>query len=192
MSHLTENYLKPHLRIIFVVLLSSIGLWAAKPSVKCNSGFKAIIESSPNHYEVTDGDFYVSAEVMPSEKGYLGAPVAGRRTLDLNFFLRTKTSRSVNLSGKAEFTKVLEHFEGKFDQIQGFWTASTGKDNVADNLDKFNQLTAGTNALSAAEAAAKTWTGQQAITAGYSKVMVLETKGIPGAYTSVKVLYQKP
>jgi autotransporter adhesin len=86
------------------------------------------------------------------------------------------------MRGATEFKEILNHFEGKFDGIRGAWS-------YGDNLAKFNKLTGEGKSLK--EAALGTWTGEQAIAAGYAKVTVRSFMGTPGAYTKVDVLFHK-
>ena len=53
----------------------------------------------------------------------------------------------------------------------------------------FNAATA--KGSSAEEAAAKTWTGQRALEAGYPKTKILEARGKKGHFTEVRVLFSR-
>jgi hypothetical protein len=105
-------------------------------------------------------------------------------TTELSLTIRTVVDgqRSKVMRGATEFRAILDHFEGKFDGIRGAWS-------YGDNLAEFNKLTAARKSLE--EAALGTWTGEQAIAAGYAKVTVRSVIGTPGAYTKVDVLFHK-
>lgn len=157
---------------------------------RCGHFFRYLDESVSGHFEVRDDPFYVSAEVMPNEKNYLGAPIPGQRTLDPSFYLRTREGRSTALSGKTQFQRMLKHFEGEFDQILGQFKAPQ-EGELSDILEQFNQLTGGESRMSPEEAALKIWFGERAAEAGYGSIEVKELKGSPGAFTSVTILYRK-
>lgn len=180
------------LRFLFILLIS-INALAGRDALErssCGSAFEILNETTPDRYSLTDDNFFVSAEVMPTEAGFLGNPVPGRRTLAMNFSLKNKEGRS-QLRGKEEFKKVLAHFAGRFDQIRGTWIESQ-EGELSDNLDQFNKLTSGPGALPPEKAALMTWTGQQAAAAGYTEAVVLRLDGEAGRYTQVVTVFRKP
>ena len=92
--------------------------------------------------------------------------------------------KSTLLKGSEQFKKILGFFSGQFSSIKGNWQ-------FGSNLRTVNTLTAGSK-MSVEEAAAQTWTGEQAAAAGYKKVTLLgPPEGTPGNYTTVKVLFEK-
>ncbi len=145
--------------------------------------------TSSRHYELAEGRFFASAEVMPNENGYAGPVVPGQRSLDLNLRLKDKEGRSELLRGKVEFHRIVRYFDGQFDQILGNWL-SVHQDDLSDNLEQFNRLTA--QGMKPEEAAINTWSGQRAKEAGYDAVSFKTLEGTPGAYTQVKVRFRKP
>jgi len=103
---------------------------------------------------------------------------------ELSISIRTQLEsgiRSPLLKGQEQFNKILQFFAGKFSSIKGNWQ-------FGSNLAKVNELTSG-GKMSLGEAAAQTWTGQQAAAAGFPKVTVLNTEGLPGAYKAVQVRF---
>lgn len=180
------------MRLLLICLFFFAGLaHAAKNRPLCVSTLTILNHSNPDRYSVEDGRFFVTAEIMPNGVSFLGEPVPGQRTLSINLHLKDKHGRS-QLRGKEEFQKVLKHFEGRFDQIRGVWMEPIGRAELSDNLAEINRLTQGPNALAPEEAARQTWSGQQAVAAGYSKVEIQELDGEPGHYTEVTVLFKKP
>ena len=177
--------------LLLLFLLLPPSLYAAKAEKRCFTAFQGVNESSPGHYEVSDGRFFASAEVMPNETSFIGDPIAGQRTISITIYLKDTQGRSP-LSGADQYQKILQHFDGKFDQIQGMWNKPIGAAELSDNLQQFNQLTSGPNALLPEQAALQTWSGQQAAAAGYTKVVVHKLSGTAGHYTHVTVRFKKP
>jgi hypothetical protein len=89
-------------------------------------------------------------------------------------------ARSTLIRGQEQFERILGFFHGQFTSIKGNWQFGT-------NLAKINELTSG--GMSIEQAAAKTWTGERAAAAGYSRVTVVGAEGAAGHYTSVQVLF---
>jgi hypothetical protein len=73
---------------------------------------------------------------------------------------------------------------GNVKAIEGKWVAA-----MPSNLITFNRLTS--EGMSAAEAAAQTFTGKMAARYGFTKVNVGQLKGNPGNYTNVEVTFTK-
>ena len=91
--------------------------------------------------------------------------------------------KSSVLRGREQFQKILQFFTGRFKGIRGSWSFGT-------NLEAFNKaITAG---MSPVEAALKTWTGQQAKDAGYSRVVIRSLEGPAGHYSKVTVSFFHP
>lgn len=102
-------------------------------------------------------------------------------------FSHIETAGSSLLNAKQEFRAQVAN--RPLTGIKGTWT-------FGDNLAEFNRLTGA--GLSPEEAALKTWTGQRAVEAGFTKVTFGE-KTVenlrmqkPGAYTAIAVLFEKP
>jgi len=91
--------------------------------------------------------------------------------------------RSTVLRGTEAFQTILSHFGSAVRTIRGSWS-------YGNNLATFNRLTAG--GMKPEAAAAQTWTGQQAATAGFTKVTVGPLEGTVGNYTNVQVTYTRP
>ena len=105
---------------------------------------------------------------------------------ELVIALRTRRpdgTRSAVLRGREQFENILQHFDGQFSGIRGSWT-------YGDNLAEVNRLTA--DGLSIEEAARRSWTGQRAADAGYTRVVVRELEGGPGAYSEIQVFFTRP
>lgn len=123
------------------------------------------------------------------------------RTLELFFVLKgvLTGARIPGFEGEDQYRKVMEHFAGQFNRIQGHWGQP-----YSDNLDQANKLTA--SGLSLEEAAKLTWSGRQAAKYGYTEVTVdyldladwtpgkgqKGTRGEPGDYDQVLVYFSKP
>jgi hypothetical protein len=117
-----------------------------------------------------------------SPRLYAEATLSPRRELSISIRTTLESgARSNLLRGAEQFERILTFFKGKFTSIKGNWQ-------FGSNLAKFNELTG--QGVSSAEAAARTWTGQQAAAAGYRRVSVQLLEGTPGRYTSVQVLFQ--
>jgi hypothetical protein len=105
---------------------------------------------------------------------------------EVTLLIRTKLptgQRSTVLRGADQFRKILVHFAGRFKSIRGSWSYD-------DNLATFNRaVLAG---LSQEEAALKTWTGQQAAAAGYTRAVIRSVEGQPGNYTKVVASFLQP
>ena len=86
-------------------------------------------------------------------------------------------------SGSEPFHKILQFFAGRFKGIRGSWSFGT-------NLEAFNKAI--TTGMSPVEAALKTWTGQQAKDAGYSRVVIRSLEGPAGHYSKVTVSFFHP
>ena len=99
----------------------------------------------------------------------------------LQITLRTKLEnglRSMVLHGAEQFQLILQHFTGRFRAIRGNWV-------YGDNLQSFNMAVAA--GLSVEQAALQTWTGQQALAAGFGRVEIVELYGASGSFSQVKV-----
>ena len=99
----------------------------------------------------------------------------------LNLTIRTRLGdgmRSTVVRGAEQFQKIVRHFVGRFRGLRGNWK-------YEDNLAAFNQAIG--NGMTLEQAAMHTWTGQQALIAGYPRVEFIELAGQSGAYHTVKV-----
>jgi hypothetical protein len=134
---------------------------------------KLINRSTPERYLMVDAEHKMFSAVGHIESGG-----------ELSLQIRTEKDglRSEVLRGADEFKEILNHFEGRVKSIRGAW-------NYGTNLEKFNELVAA--GKSAEEAALGTWTGQQAVKAGFGKVTIRQLYGKPGAYDKVFVLFTK-
>jgi RHS repeat-associated protein len=102
---------------------------------------------------------------------------------ELSISIRTELENGVRsslLKGSEQFQKILKFFQGEFTSIKGNWQ-------FGSNLEKFNELTG--RGLSAEAAAAKTWTGERAVEAGFKTIKVQILEGTSGNYKSVQVLF---
>ena len=134
---------------------------------------RVVNRSSPDRYYVVDAS---------SKKFYAEAHLEGEGELSLS--LRTVDDagqRSTVLRGQEQFKSAMVYFGGRVKSVRGAW-------NYGDNLKKFNELTAA--GKTAEEAAVATWTGEQAVAAGYRNVAVVKLEGSAGSYTKVEVLFQ--
>lgn len=77
----------------------------------------------------------------------------------------------------------MEHFGDRVVAVKGHWT-------YGDNPNEVNTQTTG-GAISIESAAAHGPTGRYALAHGFGFVQLLEAIGVPGAYTTVVVLFTK-
>jgi hypothetical protein len=126
---------------------------------------------------------------IPGERYYIQDTASPRfiahgsvsRHGELSIDLRTQLEdgqRSTLLSGAEHFQAIVKFFEGEFTSIVSNWQYGT-------NLAHVNELTA--RGLSLEAAAASTWSGKQAEKVGFQMLRILNSRGDPGRYTSVKV-----
>jgi hypothetical protein len=105
---------------------------------------------------------------------------------ELSVSIRTTLENGVRsklLKGYEQFQKIVAFFGNHVQSIKGNWQ-------FGSNLAKINELTIG-GKLSLQEAAAQTWTAQQAGAAGFGRITVIGAEGTPGKYTTVQVLFQR-
>ena len=91
--------------------------------------------------------------------------------------------RAPALREAEQFRKIVTHFARRFHSIGVSWT-------YGDDLAAFNRAIAAGAAPE--EAALRTWTGQQAAAAGYSRARVRSLERQPGRYCKVAVSFGKP
>ncbi|MDZ8263104.1 SpvB/TcaC N-terminal domain-containing protein [Nostoc sp. ChiQUE01b] len=116
-----------------------------------------------------------------NQRFYAEGTVSPRGELSISIRTRLETGeRSILLRGAEQFQRILQFFQGKFTSIKGNWQYGT-------NLARVNELTG--QGLTLEQAAAQTWTGQQATAAGFANVHVVASEGTSGAYTSVQVRF---
>jgi RHS repeat-associated protein len=128
----------------------------------------------------TPGERYLVQDPA-SPRFYAEGTVSSHGELSISIRTVLETGqRSTLLTGAEQFQNIVRFFRGQFTSIKGNWQ-------FGSNLARFNELTA--QGLSAEEAAARTWTGQQAAAAGFKTVKVQNLQGTPGKYTSVQVLF---
>jgi hypothetical protein len=147
---------------------------------KAPHGTDLVDNSNSTQYSVYDSNnnqLQAFAKVENTGRGVL-------KDGEIAMVLRTKWKgkRSPLLKGSEQFKKILKHFRGRFKGIRGSWS-------YGDNLNTFNRLIR--KGLSPEEAALKTWTGQQASGAGYTKVIVRSLEGTPGNFKKVVVTFTK-
>jgi hypothetical protein len=102
-------------------------------------------------------------------------------TGELEFVVENLPKDRTGCPGWWMFEKMMEHFGASVTAIKGSWT-------YGDNLDTVNRLTSG-GAMMVTEAAFQGPTGQYALAHGYVNVHVVQEVGVPGAYSSVVVLF---
>jgi hypothetical protein len=104
---------------------------------------------------------------------------------ELSLTMRTKLENGVRseiLQGEEQFAEIMKHFGDRVTGIRGAWSYGT-------NLDKFNELMR--DGKSEQEAALGTWTGEQAVRAGFTNVTIRSLEGAAGNYTKVNCLFHK-
>lgn len=102
---------------------------------------------------------------------------------ELSFIVENLPKDGTGCRGHWLFSEMMRHFGASVTAIQGNWT-------YGDNLAAVNQATAA--GLSLEEAAKRGPTGRYAAAWNYTTVEVLpQTRGAPGQYTAVYVLFKK-
>ncbi|WP_328721872.1 RICIN domain-containing protein [Streptomyces sp. NBC_00247] len=86
--------------------------------------------------------------------------------------------------GGEMFNAALAHFGDAVKGVKGYWQDGG---TLIDNLDSFNAAVRGGATLE--EAALATFTGKMASRAGFTRVEMVELRGMPGAYTEVGALF---
>lgn len=127
-----------------------------------------------------DGEVFMRAKPVDSNDG----------KTRLYFFVQTRDPdtgfRHPLMRGQEQFQDMLKYFKGRFEGIGGSWVKGYGVDNLAE----FNRLTG--QGMAPEEAARRTWTGQQALKAGFTRVHVDIIKGYPGHYKKVEAHFDPP
>jgi hypothetical protein len=100
----------------------------------------------------------------------------------LEFWIENLPKDGTGCPGWWMFEQMMGYFSPHVTAIQGNWT-------YGDNLATVNAITA--TGVSLEVAALRGPTGRFAASHGYRKVSVLSTVGLDGAYSSVKVLFEK-
>ncbi len=130
---------------------------------------------------------------IPGERYYIQDTASPRfvahgtvsRHGELSMDLRTQLEdgqRSTLLRGAEHFQAIVRFFDSEFTSLVSNWQYGT-------NLAHVNELTA--RGLSLEDAAARTWTGEQAEKAGFQMLRIVNSQGDPGRYTSVKVAFTR-
>ena len=105
---------------------------------------------------------------------------------ELRLTMRTQLEsgeRAPALREAEQFRKIVAHFARRFHSISVSWT-------YGDDLAAFNRAIAAGAAPE--EAALRTWTGQQAAAAGYSRAQIRSLERRPGRYCRVSVSFGRP
>ena len=129
-----------------------------------------------DHYDYSDSD--------PLDPRFQASATVQRGELRLTIRTQLESGeRAPALREAEQFRKVVAHFARRFHSISVSWT-------YGDNLAAFNRAIAAGAAPE--EAALRTWTGQQAAAAGYSRVQILSLERQPGRYSRVAGTFGKP
>ncbi|MBX3740248.1 MAG: hypothetical protein KF712_04610 [Akkermansiaceae bacterium] len=125
-----------------------------------------------------------STEVSPSLSAFLDEDGV------ITYGIKTPAENSP-VRGKELFDRMMEHFGERVKAIRAEWYCDDPADNdPRSNIHTANQLTSTGKAMD--EAAAATFTGKMAARHGFTAAKVMETRGTPGNYTKVIVIFQKP
>jgi hypothetical protein len=125
------------------------------------------------HYSVSD----------PLDPRFQASATVQRGELCLTIRTQLESGeRAPSLREAEQFRKIVAHFARRFHRISVFWT-------YGDDLAAFNRAIAAGAAPE--EAALRTWTGQQAAAAGYSRAQVRSLERGPGRYSKVAVSFGK-
>ena len=126
-------------------------------------------------------DYFVSDRLDPR---FQASATVQRGELCLTIRTQLESGeRAPSLREAEQFRKIVAHFARRFHSISVSWT-------YGDDLAAFNRAIAAGAAPE--EAALRTWTGQQAAAAGYSRVQVRSLERQPGRYSRVAVSFGKP
>ena len=84
------------------------------------------------------------------------------------------------IRGTELFREMMEHFGKNVRAIRGNWR-------YGDNLAEVNKLVGQNQPLEMA--VTKTWTARRAAEYGFTRAVVVESKGAPGSYSFIRVLF---
>lgn len=125
-------------------------------------------------------------EVVDEQNRSLGVGGVLNETGVLSFKIQAKdtlTSERSIVRGKVLFELLMRHFGDRVNEVQTYWVVSS------DNLETFNILTA--LGSTPADAARRTWSGQQLAGYGFGKVTFKETIGRAGLYALVSANFTR-
>jgi hypothetical protein len=126
------------------------------------------------HYSVSD----------PLDPRFLASATVQRGELFLTIRTQLESGeRAPTLREAEQFRKIVVHFARRFHRISVSWS-------YGDDLTAFNRAAAA--GATPEEAALRTWTGQQAAAAGYSRAQIRSLERQPGRYSKVAVSFGKP
>jgi hypothetical protein len=118
---------------------------------------RVVDASTPDRYFVSDA---TNSELRAT------AAIDGQGVVSLDFeMVLPNGTRSTVLRGREQFDRVMEHFRGRVNAVQGYWV-------YGDNLAAINRLTRPPHNLTLEQAAARTWTGEQAARHGFTRVRI--------------------
>nr|WP_269149150.1 hypothetical protein [Corallococcus macrosporus] len=86
------------------------------------------------------------------------------------------------IRGSELFREMMEHFGGNVRAIRGNWR-------YGDNLGEVNTLVS--QGVRLEDAVKRTWTARRAAEYGFSRAVVTEVQGAPGAYKFIQVLFER-
>lgn len=188
--------ISPGVTRLSLVLVSFAGLTAAPPAFAsslphfCLQFFSYLVPARRNDLEPGERiDLSTPDEYLVDDTTHISFSILGAvRNRVLGFSITTEIpngARSPHLRAAEEFKRMLKHFEGRFDAIEGDWQSNP--DAPSRNLTEFNEWTSPPYRLSPEAAARRTWTGQQCEKAGFTDVKIEETEMKDGKYTVVVV-----
>jgi len=129
-------------------------------------------------------DHYDYSVADPVDPRFQASATVQRGELLLTIRVQLESGeRAPALREAEQFRKIVTHFARRFHSIGVSWT-------YGDDLAAFNRAIAAGAAPE--EAALRTWTGQQAAAAGYSRARVRSLERQPGRYCKVAVSFGKP
>ena len=129
-----------------------------------------------DHFEYSVSD--------PIDPRFEASATVQRGQLFLNIRTHLESGeRAPALREADQFRKIVAHFARRFHSISVSWS-------YGDDLETFNRAAAA--GATPEEAALRTWTGQQAALAGFSRVQIRSLARQPGRYSKVVLSFAKP
>jgi hypothetical protein len=166
----------PVLRYMLVILIT---IWS--PGQILASSCEKVFEYAGKRLIEQHIDDYLYSVADPLNPKLAADTVLVDGLLVFNLSIKgSNGERSPLLRGAEQFRRGMEYFAGRFAGIHAIWRNG-------DNLLRFNQFTGA--GMTPEMAAKMTWTGQQASSAGFKKVVFQELAGEPGKYTHAEVLF---
>jgi hypothetical protein len=179
------------LRFIFVLCLFTLAAHAKETEHFCAKYLTANLTRKlqpfmGEDYRVTATDQVFEIDSTVSSGFTAGGRLDSQGVLELVIYTRGDIGRErlPELRGRQAFDLIAEYFKGRIRAIRGRWTHG-------DNLKTFNRETSD-GGIPLEDAAARTWTGRQALRHGFSRIYIESLRGTRGKFKGVEALFVAP